>query len=149
MAIEDFDKADIILGKRLAEHISGNQFKLGELADRIEKKYGDDTLGEFAEVIGIDYNTLKSYRYVHRKWKASAVKPKNFSVARSLANYKDKDQYIKNDPNVTERQARKDIRKIRQDAKDTKEVAAEKKGMRLGNWSKAAEKLIADIENMH
>jgi hypothetical protein len=34
-----FDEADIALGRQLVEHITGNQYRLGELASTIEKKY--------------------------------------------------------------------------------------------------------------
>jgi phosphomannomutase len=141
----NFDKDDIALGKRLAKQYSTNHDALGELANRIEKKYGDGTLEEFAEAIGIAYSTLKNCRHVHRKWKNSPVKPKTFSVAKALASYKDKDEYIATHPSATEKEARTYVRAYRQAAKDKKEremLDAERKGSNLGNWTKATQKLI-------
>jgi hypothetical protein len=147
----DFDKDDVALGKRLAKQHSTNHDALGELADKIETKYGDGTLEDFAEAIGIAYSTLKNCRHVHRKWKASAVKPKTFSVAKALASYKDKDQYIQQHPNVTEKEARTYVRAYKKAAKEKKEMEmldSERKGFKLGNWTRAAEKLIKDMHKI-
>jgi hypothetical protein len=62
--------------KALFEHISTSQHELGELVDTIEKGYGDGTLEEYAEIIGINYHTLKTYITIWRKWKNSEVKPR-------------------------------------------------------------------------
>ena len=150
MSIE-FDKDDIALGKRLTKQHSTNHVALGELADKIEKKYSDSTLEEFADAIGIAYSTLKNCRHVYRKWKASPIKPKTFSVAKALASYKDKDQYIQEHPNVTEKEARTHVRASRQLARDNKEAAlldSERKGFKLGNWTKAADRLIKDMQKI-
>jgi hypothetical protein len=69
----EFDKDDIALGKRLAKQHSTNHDALGELANKIGTKYGDGTLEDIAEAIGIAYSTLKNCRPVYRKWKASPV----------------------------------------------------------------------------
>jgi hypothetical protein len=147
----DFDKADIALGKRLVKQHDRNQFAMGELADRIETKYGDNTLEDFSAVIGIAYSTLKDCRHVHRKWKDSPVKPRNFSVAKALASYKDKDQYIQEFHDATELEARAYVRRSKKDAKETKAretIDAERGGIKppLGNWSKATEKLTKEIK---
>jgi hypothetical protein len=147
----DFDKDDVALGKRLAKQHSTNDDALGELADKIETKYGDGTLEDFAEAIGIAYSTLKNCRHVHRRWKASPVKPKTFSVAKALASYKDKDQYIQQHPNVTEKEARTYVRAYKKAAKEKKEMEtldSERKGFKLGNWTRAAEKLIKDMHKI-
>jgi hypothetical protein len=143
-----FDKADIALGKRLVANISKNQWQLGELADGIEKKYGDSTLEDFAEAIGIHPSTLNNCRHVWRRWKNSTVRPQNYAVAKALASYKDKDWYIENWPHATEREAREDVRRWKREDKKKKELEmlnVPKKGTRLGNWTRAAEKLIKEI----
>jgi hypothetical protein len=147
----EFDKDDIALGKRLVKQHTTNHVALGELANKIETKYGDGTLEDFAEVIGIAYSTLKNCRHVYRKWKNSPTKPKNFSVAKVLASYKDKDQYIAVWPNATEKEARAHVRAAKALARDKKEkemLDAERKGARLGNWTKEAEKLIKNLQEI-
>jgi hypothetical protein len=122
-----FDQADVDRGRELVEAIATNQYNLGELADSIEPKYGKGTLEQFAGLIGTDYNTLKGYRTVWRKWKDSPVKPRTYSLAKALASYKDKDWYIENWPEETEKQARADVRRWKNEAK----IEAEKKGYDL------------------
>jgi hypothetical protein len=144
-----FRKVDIERGKALVADLSNNQYALGDLASKIDKRYGDDTLGEFAEAIGISYNTLKGYRYVWRKWNDSKVKPRNFSVAKALASYKNKDQYIKQYPNATEEEARAYVKKERKEAREKKEKDmsdGEKKGVKFGNWEKRAQRLLKDMK---
>jgi hypothetical protein len=147
----EFDKDDVALGKRLAKQHSTNHDALGELANKIETKYGDGTLEDFAEAIGIAYSTLKNCRHVHRKWKASPVKPKSFSVAKALASYKDKDEYISSHPSATEKEARTFVRAAREldrERKDKEMLDSERKGFKLGNWTRATEKLIKDMHEI-
>ena len=112
MAVQ-FDQSDIDLGLALAEKIRvseeticASRLELGELAHSIETKYGEGTLKDFSKLIGVDYNTLKGCRTVHRGWKNSPVKPRKYSVAKALASFKDKDEFIKTWPNATEEEAR-------------------------------------------
>jgi hypothetical protein len=139
----DFSETDVKQGRALVEKISTSQLELGELADKVEKNYGDDTLGEFAHAIGIEYDTLKGYRYVWRKWKESAVKPRNFSLAKALASYKDKDSYIQEWPNASEKKAREDVKKAKAEAKSQPEG----KGEKLPSMEKLAERLILEMEH--
>jgi hypothetical protein len=143
-----FNKADIERGKVLVKNLSNNQYALGELANKIEKQYESDSLGEFANAIGINYNTLKGYRYVWRRWEESKAKPRNFSVAKALASYKNRDQYIKQYPNATEEEARAYVKKERKDAREKKDkemLDSEKKGYKFGNWEKRAHRLLKDM----
>jgi hypothetical protein len=125
------------------EKIITSQMALGELADKVETRYGDDSLGEFADVIGIDYDTIKGYRYVWRKWKDSPVKPRNFSLAKALASYKDKDSYIKQWPNASEKKAREDIRKFKQE----EQLEPEGKGQTLPTMGQLAENIMLEMEH--
>ena len=126
-----FSEADIARGRTLVQNISDNQYALGALADSIDTSYGDDSLGDFADAIGIDYNTLKGYRYVWRRWKDFPVKPRTFSLAKALASFKGRDWYIEKWPNETEEQAREDIRRWKKEERDRKEretLDSERKG---------------------
>jgi hypothetical protein len=139
----NFDETDVRRGKELRNNISQNQVNLGELADGIETKYGEGTLEEFAEAIGVDYNTLKGYRYVHRRWKSATSKPRTYALAKALASYKDKDWYIENWPDATEREAREDVRFFK---KKAKEKTGEEKGRTLPNVDRLLTEIGAKVE---
>src|SRR5215213_4204996 len=47
---------------QIVKAITSRQMRLGELAHRIEPRYGDQTLLHFANEIGIEPGTLKNYR---------------------------------------------------------------------------------------
>src|SRR6266481_5382098 len=46
-----------------------DQLRLGEIADKLEPKYDDQTLAKYAKRIGIEQSTLNHYRTVYRHWK--------------------------------------------------------------------------------
>lgn len=70
--VQDFDPAAIsddweILadaGRALAEQNDLNRWVLGDLAGRVEKRYGDDALGSYASEIRVFERTLRVYRQV-------------------------------------------------------------------------------------
>ena len=51
------------------ENKDGSQWRLGDLALMIEKKYREDSLGKFAVEIGVRKNSLKNYRNTARIFK--------------------------------------------------------------------------------
>lgn len=57
----------------------GAQWDLGDLALKVEKRYGKDTLGKYADEIGVDENTLEWYRYVSSKYQK--LDRSNFSLS--------------------------------------------------------------------
>lgn len=59
---EDFVSA----GQALVETIDRHRWELGDLADKIAKSYGEDTLGKFAGDIGVGKKTLYAYRQAAR-----------------------------------------------------------------------------------
>ena len=77
-----YDEA-VVNGRNLVSSMKDIQFELGQIASKLEPKYGDETLGRYAEEIGIEFGTLKSYRATYRKWKNEPVRPKSFSVAKA------------------------------------------------------------------
>ena len=64
----NFDEA-VAQAKRHIESMQFHEMKLGELADRLEPKYGDQTLEKFAEEIGADVDDLNRWRSVYRAYK--------------------------------------------------------------------------------
>lgn len=53
-------------GEALAQANDRNRWKLGDLAERVTTRYGDDEFGKFASRIKVFYKTLYDYRQVSR-----------------------------------------------------------------------------------
>jgi hypothetical protein len=80
---------------------------LGELADRVEAKYGDGTLKRFAEEGGINFATLRSYQRVYRAYADEGKVPRGtFSVAKELAKHPQRKTILEKHPKMTERGAK-------------------------------------------
>ena len=88
-------------GRNLVSLMKDSQFELGQIADKLEPKYGDETLQRFSEDIGIEYGTLKSYRTTYKAWKHEPVRPRSFSVAKALNRLPDKAFHIEKHPDMT------------------------------------------------
>ena len=109
-----YDDKAIAKGKRLVKAFQSNQIKLGELADRLEPKYGDQTLERFAKDIGIEPATLGRIRSVYRRYKGLDLgSGASFSVRKDLQGHPAADEIIKNNPNLTRPQARTFMRDLR------------------------------------
>jgi hypothetical protein len=106
-----YDDKAIAKGKRLAAILKTGdeaEWKLGELADRLEPKYGKKTLANFASEIGLTADRLNRCRHVYRKWKdlrKKGTSPK-FGVLQALAAHPLRDTIIKELPKLTVREAR-------------------------------------------
>jgi hypothetical protein len=118
-----FDKAvaegqEIILNIEAAER---GQLRLGELADKLEPKYGDRTLAKFAEAIGVAKCTLDRYRTVYRAWAGKLAPGPNsfasYAILRELATHPNREQIIKAKPNISKREAHDYMRDIENDAR--------------------------------
>jgi hypothetical protein len=105
-----FDDA-VAEGKELKAKIADaerSQLRLGELAAKLEPKYGDRTLAKFAAEIGIDKNTLNNYRTVYRAWEGKlppGVKSPSFTVLKELQNVAERAELIKKEPTMSKRRA--------------------------------------------
>lgn len=49
---------------RQGREAANSQWTLGDLAIQVQTTYGDHTLEKYADDIGVEYNTLRNYRYV-------------------------------------------------------------------------------------
>jgi hypothetical protein len=97
-------------GRNLVSSMKESQFELGLIAYQLEPKYGEQTLERYAEEIGIDYGTLKSYRTAYRAWKDMPVRPKSFSVAKALNRHPRKAEIIQENPDITVNEAEEKMR---------------------------------------
>lgn len=65
----------VSIGIQLREVKDNVHWELGDLARKVEKHYGEDCLGKFANGIGIPKDSLREYRRVARKIKKTARCP--------------------------------------------------------------------------
>jgi hypothetical protein len=153
----DYDAA-VVEGKEIVTRADTDQMRLGELADRLEPKYGDHTLENFAKAIGLAACTLERRRSVWRAWKQiSAPAPESYAVAQELAKLVNDDpqraaQLIKDNPAMTKREARAKMRELKLGLKQEQVVAdpAQSRRDEQRRWFKAvikhAEEVIRDAD---
>jgi hypothetical protein len=106
---------DII--KKMDDEQRRHQMRLGELADRVETKYGDRTLAKFAKEIGISACTLQRYLSVYRAWAGKGIEapgPVSYAVLRELQDHPDREAIVKEDPKITKRKAQQHMRELKQ-----------------------------------
>jgi hypothetical protein len=115
-------------------------WRLCELADGIETQYGEQTLQRFAKDIGVVPCTFVRRMSVYQAWKSAPGPesyPPNFAVARELQSHPDRFEIIKNNPNITKREASELARQWREqeqagdDADDDVGVGAEQVALPL------------------
>jgi len=126
----DYDEA-VVEGQAIVSRQSRDHWRLGELADRIEKKYGDNTLSRFAAAIAVPVKTLERHRDVYRAWKeipAPGRESLPYAVARELAAHPDRVRIVIDKPGLTKRLAAEIMQAYRasqkQDAAPTDETPA-------------------------
>lgn len=135
-------------GQELAAQISDNKFALGDLAIEVTKK-GEKKLQEYAEEIGVPYNSLREYRRVAEAWHpARRLAPSvSFSVHQDLARVENREEVLRD----LARQAEK------QDKRLTVNMVREARGAAPANYPKpdpetrgdrvsAAKELLSDPE---
>lgn len=92
------------------------RMRLGELADKVEKAYGEARLKRFAAEIGIAACTLARCRSVFRAWQAKeAPAPKSYSVAQELQTHPNRFELVRKNPGMTKREARQHMRRLRKE----------------------------------
>ena len=90
------------------------QLRLGELADNLEPKYKDRTLATYAKEIDVAKCTLDRYRTVYRAWAGKLAPGPNsvsYAVLRELSTHPEREQIIRENPNLTKREAHDLMRK--------------------------------------
>lgn len=153
--IVPYDEA-VAEAKKIMSDISMRQWKLGDLAKRIEPKYGEQTLTKFAKDIGLSPKTIYRYINVLEAWpEMSRPRDFSFSTACELATLPNKEAIVAGNPNITATQARKLREEIRKDQQEEKEEeifpyqepctdcnTAEEQ------WQRSASNLFGDILSM-
>jgi hypothetical protein len=90
------------------------QFLVGEIADKVEPKLNgeENTLAELAKGLGRECETVRRYRSFYRAWKGSSIwatwpSPSfKFSLLREIATHPNREQLLRDNPNMTVREAR-------------------------------------------
>ena len=115
------ESREILLNIEAAER---GQLRLGELADKLEPKYGDRTLAKFADEIGVAKCTLDRYRTVWRAWEGKLAPGPifiSYAVLRELATHDDREEIIRKHPDLTKRKAHDLMRKQASATKEKQE----------------------------
>jgi thiamine pyrophosphate-dependent acetolactate synthase large subunit-like protein len=107
--------------KEILKQNDMSQMRLGELADQVGTHYGEGRLKAFAKAIGIAACTVERHRDVYRKWKEIPApgRPLSYSVARELATHPEREQIVRDNPNITKAEACKVMRQHRKQTKKT------------------------------
>jgi hypothetical protein len=115
-----YDEA-VKMGKKIMSEIEDRRWQLGDLADALEPKHGQNTLAKFAQEIGINFNTLMACRSTVRAWSGiSRPRQISFETARELMALPDREAIARDCPDLTPKQARQ-IRKLRKAEKNNEE----------------------------
>jgi hypothetical protein len=116
-----FDEA-VAEGKAIVAHIEGTKerghFRLGELAAKVETKYGDRTQAKLAKAWSISASCLKRYVSVYRAWEGKNIgapgpQSVSYAVLRELATHPEREQIIRDNPNLTKREAQERMRELK------------------------------------
>jgi hypothetical protein len=121
----DFHKA-VIEARDLLAQMDVGYYRLGQLVYEVAEaaEYGDRTLAEFAEEIRVAKCTLDRYANVYRSWKdilAPGPKLPSYAVLRELAPYATNPECaesIRDNPNITKREAQEIKRKLKSAAEE-------------------------------
>jgi hypothetical protein len=130
-----YDEA-VLEGQEILKQIDAaerGQLRLGELADKLQTIYGDRTLSKFAVDLGVAKCTLDRYRTVYRAWEGKlAPGPISvpYSVLRELATHPDRERIIRDDPQITKREAHDKMRKLKGTAKEKQQQDQEDEWLR-------------------
>jgi hypothetical protein len=85
----------VMAGIEARQAADRSQWKLGDLALDVETTYGGHTLEKYAEAIGVEYETLKAYRYVAERYqKVTRVTNLSWTHYRAVARYPDRMQWL-------------------------------------------------------
>jgi hypothetical protein len=106
--------------KAVCASLSAKQWVLGDEADKVEKRYGENRLEQFAEDINFPgaVCTLKRCRDVCRKWPKERARPRFFASAKVLATHDDRWAIVERNPDISKREAREIMRQRRAEQAD-------------------------------
>jgi hypothetical protein len=101
-------------GKAAVAGMHRSLWELGDLACEVDAKYGENSLGEYADRIGVPLKTLQAARTTARRWEES--RRLDFSTCQSLNSQIDRYEIVRRQPDITLAEARELVRR-RKDAR--------------------------------
>jgi hypothetical protein len=104
-------------GKRILAEMERRWWRLCEIADSLEPRYGERTVERFAEDIGVIPCTFVRRMSVYQAWKSAPgpkCYPPCFAVARELQSHPDRFEIIRKNPDITKRKASEFARQWRE-----------------------------------
>ena len=107
-AVTDYDEW-VAEAKCCIRAIEDYEKKLGELADRVETKYDEEKLAEFARDIGVELTSVLRWRSMYRSYKDAPkeiLKETSPGVLQALQAHPGRNEIIKEKPDLTVREAR-------------------------------------------
>src|SRR6516165_8282156 len=108
-------------------------YRLGQLADQVKTDYGDRTLAKFARAIGKSPSCVKRYRDVYRAFPEIGAPERqlsSYSVRKELATHPKREQIIRDNPNLTRREAQDLMRRHRGTEKEKQKQDQEDEWLR-------------------
>jgi hypothetical protein len=116
-------------GQIAAKQQEDSSWRLGELASRVEGKYGEGRLEQYAKDISVNINSLYQYRRVYIAWQDDEnCRRLQFSIKQALTSIKNKEKRTEIATKVsTERQARDEVKKYKEQQKQKKQAKKKSK----------------------
>jgi hypothetical protein len=137
--------------KQILANESKGQWRLGELADKVEPIYNESTLEKFAETIGIPFKTVERHRDVWRAWKdfpAPGRELPSYSVARALAAVPDRADFVTDNPHMSKREAEEIAKEYRDQQKKSaaNDEGNKKKSGRARTYANQLIEVLEDVD---
>lgn len=86
---------DYLEAVKQGKEAAKSQWVLGDLALSVEPKYGEGTLKQFADDIGVELKTLQNYRTVAAAYPEKSGRPDIYTLAERLAAQPDRAELVK------------------------------------------------------
>lgn len=124
-------KAWVQQGKAAVKAGDDASWTLAELAFKVKSKHGEGKLEQYADDIGYAYTTLVRYRTAYKAFENAPRGAISVGAAKALAGIKDeklRHAIVKENPNITARQAEDKTRQIKTEIKAAKAKTKKAKG---------------------
>jgi hypothetical protein len=121
---------------------------LGDLAAQIEGEYGKDRLGQYAEDIGVPYETLKAARSTVRAWPDEKGRRLSFSASQAMNALPDRFKIAEKRPGLTVAQAREMASAHRDSMRRDETEEQPREGRRMSMLERSARSLMARLVDL-
>jgi hypothetical protein len=105
-------------------------WRLGDIANLLEQKYGDQTLARYANEIGVPYKTVLNCRTTARAWPENSLR-REFSICRALNAHPRRHKLLSDNPNWSKREAEEKMADYRHKEQKRKVYTSTKAAQKL------------------